>query len=252
MDLEIFMDPFQLEIFCGFVIYPYCWTAAAPQGGCGFAPAVQIPPQCTMECVCWHFNYFAGRITDGRNFSLYSRISVRHPHLLAAFLLFISLLCLPSLPVLAMDVCRSVFKLPFVCCGLCVPPKDQIRSNWIPGSIQAVLDWCGERVRKAEVSPFQSAIHHVPDQNPTINNAKIQIVSWATSKIFPSQNAFCSEKTISLEQFPQTHFFFLFFLEGLAMWVSGEVANIFPKWSIAFPNNSVTWFYGMKFSLVGG
>lgn len=244
------MDPFQLEIFCGSVIYPYCWTAAAPQGGCGFAPAVQIPPQCTMECVCWHFNYFAGRITDGRNFNLYSRISVRHPHLLAAFLLFISLLCLLSLPVLAMDVCRSVFKLPFVCCGLCVPSKDQIRSNWISASIQVVLDWYGERVRKAEVLSSQPfTMYLTKTQQLVMQNTDCFM---GHKQNFPSQNAFCSEKTISLEQFPQMHFFFLFFPKWFAMWVSGEVANILPKWSIASPNNSVTRFYGMTFSLVGG
>jgi len=47
----ILMGLFQLEIFYNAIICPYSWTAAAPHGGHGFAPAVQIQPLCTVECI---------------------------------------------------------------------------------------------------------------------------------------------------------------------------------------------------------
>lgn len=89
-------------------------------------------------------------------------------------------------------------------------------------------------------SPFQSDIQHAPDQTPIIsdpNNAKCRLFHGPQVKIFHHKML-----SVHRKQFPQMHFFFsLFFPRTCVTWISGEVANSLPKWSIALPNNSVTW-----------
>lgn len=77
-----------------------------------------------LECVRWHFNYFVLRELQINEIS--THIPVFQCDILIHWLLFCSSSPMSAiLPVLAMDICKSIFKLLFFHCGHYVLSKDQ-------------------------------------------------------------------------------------------------------------------------------